>query len=56
MISPYVQEALAELDLYGYSPLHYALFKMDNSFEKITEKGFDVMESGQCGKVILDWE
>jgi threonine 3-dehydrogenase len=20
------------------------------------QKGFDVMESGQCGKVILDWE
>ena len=53
MISPYVQEALAELDLYGYFPLHHALFKTDNSFEKITEKGFDVMAIDGLGAPFL---
>ncbi len=53
MISPYVQEALAELDLYGYSPLHYALFKMDDSFERMTKKQQDLMSIDEFGAPFL---
>lgn len=51
--SPYAKEGVNELDLYGYFPLHHALFKTDNSFEKITEKGFDVMDIDGLGAPFL---
>ncbi|MDA3884387.1 MAG: L-threonine 3-dehydrogenase [Candidatus Delongbacteria bacterium] len=42
------QMLIAGLDL---SPIITHHFKVDDF-----QKGFDVMESGNCGKVILDWE
>lgn len=42
------QMLIAGLDL---SPIITHRFKVDDF-----QKGFDVMESGNCGKVILDWE
>lgn len=51
--SPYIHKAMAETDLYGYSPLYHAMFEMGDFFEKLAEKDTDLMAVDAFGTPFL---